>query len=51
MSTTVKFVYVHWVGKDVPYAKRGKYGVVHGSVEKLFDVSTTASFLASLLLI
>ena len=40
MSTTVKFVYVHWVGKDIPYAKRGKYGVVHGSIEQYFSVST-----------
>lgn len=39
MSTTVKFAYIHWSGKEVPFAKRGKYGVVHGSIEKYFDVS------------
>ncbi|XP_013378948.1 uncharacterized protein LOC106150598 [Lingula anatina] len=32
MSTTVKFVYAHWVGNKVPYATRGKCGVVHESV-------------------
>ena len=40
MSTTVKFVYVHWVGKDIPYVRKGKYGVVHGSIEEYFNVST-----------
>ncbi len=39
LSTTVKFAYIHWTGKDIPFAKRGKYGVVHGSIEKYFDVS------------
>ena len=39
MSSTVKFVYVHWIGKDVPFVKRGKYGVVQGSIEKHFSVS------------
>jgi len=37
VSTTVKFAYVHWSGKEVPFVKRGKYGVVHGSIEKYFD--------------
>lgn len=37
MSTTVKFVYVHWVGKDIPYVRKGKYGVVHGSIEEYFN--------------
>ena len=41
MSITVKFVHVHLVGKDVPFAKRGKFGVVHGAIESLFDVSHT----------
>ena len=40
MSTTVKFVYVHWMGKSVPFVKRGKFGVVQGSLEKQFSVST-----------
>ena len=39
MSTTVKFAYIHWSGVEVPFVKRGKYGVVHGSIEKYFDVS------------
>ena len=39
MSSTVKFVYVHWMGKDVPFVRRGKYGVVQGSIEKHFSVS------------
>ena len=38
MSPTVKFVYVHWFGEDVPFAKRGRFGTVHGSVKDLFDV-------------
>ncbi|ESO96032.1 hypothetical protein LOTGIDRAFT_231819 [Lottia gigantea] len=37
MSSTVKFVYIRWVGDKVPIARRGKYGVIKGSVEKLFD--------------
>lgn len=41
MSTTVKFVYVHWMGKSVPFVKRGKFGVVQGSLEKQFSVSNT----------
>lgn len=39
MSTTVKFVYLRWSGPDTPFTKRGKFGVVHGSIEKYFDVS------------
>lgn len=36
MSETVKFIYVHWVGKKVPIGMKGRYGVVHRSVrEKL----------------
>ena len=38
VESTVKFVYVHWVGESVPFAKRGKFGVVHGSVEQHFQV-------------
>jgi hypothetical protein len=37
MSTTVKFVYVHWFGEGVPFAKRGRFGIVHGSVKDLFE--------------
>lgn len=37
MSTTVKFVYVHWMGKSVPFVKRGKFGVVQGSIENQFS--------------
>ncbi|XP_028402756.1 uncharacterized protein LOC114525569 [Dendronephthya gigantea] len=36
-SNTVKFVYIHWIGKQVPFTKKGKYGVVHGSVDKNFQ--------------
>lgn len=36
-STTVKFVYIHWIGMQVPFTKKGKYGVVHGSVKKHFE--------------
>lgn len=39
MSTTIKFVYVRWNGCDVAFTMRGKYGVVHGSIEKEFTVS------------
>ena len=39
MSETTKFVYVTWIGKEVSFVKRGKYGVVSGSVEKFFSVS------------
>ena len=38
MSLTTKFVYITWFGKDVSFVKRGKYGVVSGSVEKFFSV-------------
>lgn len=38
MSTTVKFIYVHWFGEGVPFAKKGRFGVVHGSVKQLFQV-------------
>ncbi|KAK3088916.1 hypothetical protein FSP39_025420 [Pinctada imbricata] len=37
MSNTVKFVYFHWIGENVPYVKKGRYGVVHGSVEEKFS--------------
>ena len=43
MSTTIKFVYVRWNGSEVNYVKRGKYGVVLGSVEKLLTVSLSSS--------
>lgn len=36
MSNTVKFVYVRWVGEEVPPTKKGRYGVVHGSVQEHF---------------
>ena len=38
VESTVKFVYVHWVGESVPFTKKGKFGVVHGSVEEHFQV-------------
>ncbi|CAH1796629.1 unnamed protein product [Owenia fusiformis] len=39
MSTTVKFVYIHWMGDQIPFAKRGRMGVVHGSIKELFQPS------------
>ncbi|KJE92771.1 hypothetical protein CAOG_009700 [Capsaspora owczarzaki ATCC 30864] len=36
LSHTVKFVYVHWNGNDVPFAKKGRFGVVHGAVQERF---------------
>lgn len=36
VSTTVKFVYIHWVGDKVPFAKKGRFGVVSGSIEQHF---------------
>ena len=39
IEKTVKFVYVHWVGDKVPFTKKGKFGVVHGSVEEHFQVN------------
>ncbi|GFR71694.1 coactosin [Elysia marginata] len=48
MSTTVKFVYIRWMGDNIPFAKRGKFGVVGGSVDEKFSpyhvqVSTSSS--------
>ncbi|KAK2164801.1 hypothetical protein NP493_1398g00049 [Ridgeia piscesae] len=37
MATTVKFVYIHWIGDNVPFVKKGRYGVVHGSIEQHFN--------------
>jgi len=34
-STTVKFVYVQWIGKDVPRMQRAKISVHKGAIEKL----------------
>ena len=36
LSITIKFVYIHLIGRKVGFAKRGKFSVVHGSVKKLF---------------
>lgn len=36
LSTTIKFVYIRWSGCNVPFARRGKYGVVQGSIESHF---------------
>ena len=40
MSTTVKFVYIKWSGPNVAFAKKGKFGVVQGSIEQHFSVSS-----------
>lgn len=37
VSTTVKFIYIHWVGDKVPFAKKGRFGVVSGSVKEHFS--------------
>ncbi|XP_064393864.1 uncharacterized protein LOC135341280 [Halichondria panicea] len=37
MSTTIKFVYIRWTGTSVPFTKKGKLGVIHGSIEKHFN--------------
>jgi drebrin-like protein len=36
-SITVKFVFIYFVGDAVPFAKRGRYGVVKGDVVKYFQ--------------
>lgn len=37
MSDTVKFVYFRWIGDKVPFTKKGKFGVVHGSIQQWFN--------------
>ncbi|KAH9487626.1 hypothetical protein Btru_070279 [Bulinus truncatus] len=37
LSTTVKFVYIHWIGDKIAVGKKGRYGVVHGSIESKFS--------------
>jgi Cofilin/tropomyosin-type actin-binding protein len=32
LAITVKFVYIHWQGEKVGFAKRGRFSVVHGEV-------------------
>lgn len=32
----VKFVYIYWIGESVLFIKKGKFGVVYGSVEVYF---------------
>ena len=44
VSETVKFVYIRWVGENVAFTKRGKYGVVEGAVkQKLNDDQASVS--------
>ena len=38
MSTTVKFAYIVLAGNNVPFVKKGKFGVVQGAIESLFSV-------------
>ena len=45
-STTVKFVYFHWIGKQIPFTMKGRYGIVHGSVRKCFEVGLIGSVYA-----
>jgi len=37
MSTTVKFIYFRWLGEEVPFNKKGKFGVVRGSIQEYFN--------------
>lgn len=37
LSMTVKFVYIHQVGDNVGFAKRGRFSVVHGAVVPFFQ--------------
>ena len=37
----MKFVYIHWVGEKVPFNKKGRFGVVHGSIKNYFTVSVS----------
>ncbi|XP_033119532.1 uncharacterized protein LOC117118910 [Anneissia japonica] len=39
MSATIKFIYVHWIGSKVAPSKKGRYGVVHGSVKAIIGDS------------
>jgi hypothetical protein len=36
-SVTTKFVFIYFVGEGVPFAKRGRYGVIKGDVVKNFQ--------------
>ena len=38
MSSTVKFVFVRFMGQEVKPTAKGRYGVVSGSVESHFQV-------------
>lgn len=37
LSLTIKFVYIHFMGEEISFAKRGKYSVVHGAVLPFFQ--------------
>lgn len=37
MSDTVKFAYIVWFPSGVSFTKRGKYGVVSGSIQRQFE--------------
>jgi len=37
LSTTVKFIYVYYVGNNVPALQRGKIGTAHGEMKKHFS--------------
>lgn len=39
LSTTVKFVYIYYVGENVPFVKQGRIGIVHGDAKRYFSVS------------
>jgi hypothetical protein len=37
LSTTVKFIYIYFVGSNVPALQRGKIGTAHGEIKKHFS--------------
>ncbi|KAK3740051.1 hypothetical protein QZH41_016333, partial [Actinostola sp. cb2023] len=39
LTLNVKFVYIHWIGSQVAFTKKGRYGIVHGSVTERFGQS------------
>ena len=45
LSVTTKFVYVHWMGTGIGFAVRGRFGVVHGSIQAHFAVSNAHTVL------
>lgn len=60
MSDTVKFAYMVWFPSGVSFTKRGRYGVMSGSIQRHFEVKcvcevvvvvTTCTYTITLLLL